>query len=367
MNEQVRLRMNSLQVSIMTHSMGCRVLMGTCWYFDEVFQPRAGAAALGATTAKAPLQLQTVSLLNPDFEEEEFTRTNGTFSQINRFCSVVTVYADNHDTALLAGSIVNRRPSLGRATHGLKRSYTSDPDPTSAVTPPAPEDADAAADLEAATETAPAPASTALPPPPPPLPLLRRRTSATRSVSSSSSSAQNLDGILRLENLAPAATRAETANMQLLNRLLMSDMRRASVWSSGDGKADMLNAPGKEEALHASGAVRAVRRTSLHVSTVTSTWHDAHEDSKQTRKGSARGAPAPPPPDWLDVDVIDTTWLENNIHSMRHSFYNLNSTIVDDLRDLLVHKRRAEMRPQVTHKFNNVYTYMVAPNIMKNP
>ncbi|KAG5179874.1 hypothetical protein JKP88DRAFT_158178, partial [Tribonema minus] len=64
--------------------------------------------------------------------------------------------------------------------------------------------------------------------------------------------------------------------------------------------------------------------------------------------------------DWLDVDVIDTTWLENNIHSMRHSFYNLNSTIVDDLRDLLVHKRRAEMRPQVTHKFNNVYTYMVS-------
>eukprot|EP00611_Tribonema_gayanum_P030171 TRINITY_DN8305_c0_g1_i1.p2 TRINITY_DN8305_c0_g1~~TRINITY_DN8305_c0_g1_i1.p2 ORF type:complete len:175 (+),score=87.45 TRINITY_DN8305_c0_g1_i1:3-527(+) len=71
--------------------------------------------------------------------------------------------------------------------------------------------------------------------------------------------------------------------------------------------------------------------------------------------------------DWLDMDVIDTTWLENNIHSMRHSFFNINPTIVDDLRELIVHHRRAEDRVQVTHKFNNVFSFMVAPNSVKNP
>ena len=43
---------------------------------------------------------------------------------------------------------------------------------------------------------------------------------------------------------------------------------------------------------------------------------------------------------------------------MRHSFYNLNAAMVDDLCELLTCHRRADLRGQVAHKFNNVYCFM---------
>lgn len=42
----------------MTHSMGCRILMGTCWHFHEAFAPRAGS--VGGRDADASL-LQVTS------------------------------------------------------------------------------------------------------------------------------------------------------------------------------------------------------------------------------------------------------------------------------------------------------------------
>lgn len=33
----------------------------------------------------------------------------------------------------------------------------------------------------------------------------------------------------------------------------------------------------------------------------------------------------------LDVDVIDTTFVENNVHALRHTFYNVNREIIDDI------------------------------------
>lgn len=30
----------------------------------------------------------------------------------------------------------------------------------------------------------------------------------------------------------------------------------------------------------------------------------------------------------LDMDVIDTTWMDNNVHAIRHNYFNLNPTIV---------------------------------------
>jgi hypothetical protein len=31
---------------------------------------------------------------------------------------------------------------------------------------------------------------------------------------------------------------------------------------------------------------------------------------------------------YLDMDVIDTTWMDNNVHAIRHNYFNLNPTIV---------------------------------------
>lgn len=66
-------------------------------------------------------------------------------------------------------------------------------------------------------------------------------------------------------------------------------------------------------------------------------------------------------PNYLDMDVIDTTWIEDNVHAMRfalfcyfdlviyifvnrHNYFNINRLIVDDVRELLVEHKRASQR-----------------------
>ncbi|KAF9572987.1 hypothetical protein EC968_009192 [Mortierella alpina] len=78
----------------------------------------------------------------------------------------------------------------------------------------------------------------------------------------------------------------------------------------------------------------------------------------------------------LDVDVIDTTSLDVNIHSIRHNFFNLNRMLVDDLYDVVVLGRRAGERegrlssrwtfsPDGTEN-GEVYTFLCAPSYVVN-
>ncbi|KAL4101933.1 hypothetical protein PRIC1_005681 [Phytophthora ramorum] len=87
-----------------------------------------------------------------------------------------------------------------------------------------------------------------------------------------------------------------------------------------------------------------------------------------TTFGSTRSEEEGDPLHYLDMDVIDTTWMDNNVHSIRHSYFNLNPTIVDDLRQLIVLKKRASSRPGLlkTTSAENVYIFLVAPSHVKN-
>ncbi|KAG5178253.1 hypothetical protein JKP88DRAFT_329974 [Tribonema minus] len=414
------------KVSIMTHSMGARVLMGTCWRFDEVFATIDSAKDTGVDTSGL-LQLQTVTCLNPDFEMIKFTKPGGTFDQISRFCSVMTVYADAKDGALLAGSIVmtvyadakdgallagsimNWADSLGRQIHGLKR-----PEPAAAPT----EDQSPAADNSAsvvkeeaksiaidtiAMEEGTA-AATATPPP-------SARSSTTLAAAlqaggGGSGSGADFGTSVGLDvtgspmaSTAAASAMAQTSRrrretdvgaMKRLNRALLSGssaqhvrrmkgLNRALLGGGGGSGARVVGMPsGKSfggasitqpsvatalgdevQALQMSGGSVGVTLASMTGEKARDEVEVVAEYMEEDEEEEAE--------DWLDMDVIDTTWLENNIHSMRHSFFNINPTIVDDLRELIVHHRRAEDRVQVTHKFNNVFSFMVAPNSVKNP
>ncbi|KAI9916185.1 hypothetical protein PsorP6_018026 [Peronosclerospora sorghi] len=98
--------------------------------------------------------------------------------------------------------------------------------------------------------------------------------------------------------------------------------------------------------------------------------------------------------EYLDLDVIDTTWMDNNVHAIRHNYFNLNPTIVrayiffsscevervwvlkrmllwikvEDLRHVIVDKQRARMRAGLlqTPTSDNVYIFRVAPSHVKN-
>ncbi|KAF9897757.1 hypothetical protein BX616_005041, partial [Lobosporangium transversale] len=78
----------------------------------------------------------------------------------------------------------------------------------------------------------------------------------------------------------------------------------------------------------------------------------------------------------LDVDVIDTTSLDVNIHSIRHNFFNLNRMLVDDLYDVVVLGRRARERAgRLSSRWTfsdsgledgEVYTFLCAPSYVVN-
>ncbi|RIB30394.1 hypothetical protein C2G38_2053776 [Gigaspora rosea] len=73
----------------------------------------------------------------------------------------------------------------------------------------------------------------------------------------------------------------------------------------------------------------------------------------------------------LNVDLIDTTQLDVNIHKMRHNFFNLNRLLVDDLSDIIILGKRArERQTRLSRKGVGregvVYTFLVAPSYVVN-
>lgn len=69
--------------------------------------------------------------------------------------------------------------------------------------------------------------------------------------------------------------------------------------------------------------------------------------------------------EWLDLDVIDTTFMDQNVHAMRHTFWNLNREIIEDIRELMVTRKRARQRiGRLDRRERNVWVYRVAPSFL---
>jgi len=73
---------------------------------------------------------------------------------------------------------------------------------------------------------------------------------------------------------------------------------------------------------------------------------------------SSGTAPALP----LDMDVIDTSWMDSNVQALRHSYFNVNRWLIDDIRDTIVMRSRAHERTsRLTHRRGNVWSFLAAP------
>ena len=88
-----------------------------------------------------------------------------------------------------------------------------------------------------------------------------------------------------------------------------------------------------------------------------------HPFDVRRRGDDADDDDAPPS---LDVDVVDVTWMDNNVNALRHNFFDVNRLMIDDLRDILTTGRRACARSRLTRRARNVYSFMVAPRSVRN-
>ena len=72
------------------------------------------------------------------------------------------------------------------------------------------------------------------------------------------------------------------------------------------------------------------------------------------------GVPRAPAP--LDMDVIDTSWMDSNVQTLRHSYFNVNRWLIDDIRETVVNCYRARERTsRLTHRRGNVWSFLAAP------
>lgn len=61
------------------------------------------------------------------------------------------------------------------------------------------------------------------------------------------------------------------------------------------------------------------------------------------------------------------TWLQSNVHALRHNSFNLNRSLVDDLRELIVDGRRAaQRRSRLVRRKGNVFTFLQPPSHVVN-
>lgn len=67
--------------------------------------------------------------------------------------------------------------------------------------------------------------------------------------------------------------------------------------------------------------------------------------------------------DLLDLDMICVTDLQHNIHSLRHAAFNVNRSLLEDIREVIVSRKRAWSRDdRLIHKDGNFYAFISTPS-----
>jgi hypothetical protein len=69
---------------------------------------------------------------------------------------------------------------------------------------------------------------------------------------------------------------------------------------------------------------------------------------------------------WLDLDAIDTSSMETNVHQLRHAYFDLNKILVEDLHELIVTGKRAAERSLLLHREGNIFSFCQAPACVVN-
>lgn len=138
----------------------------------------------------------------------------------------------------------------------------------------------------------------------------------------------------------------------------------------------------REGSSRSRSSVAALNRTSLSSSSSSSkraaaTWldgdddDDSEADEEQDEHDEHRPYRYPQHQSrhhkkWLDVDVIDTSSMETNVHQLRHAYFDLNKILVEDLHELIVTGKRAAERSLLLHREGNIFSFCQAPACVVN-
>jgi len=176
--------------------------------------------------------------------------------------------------------------------------------------------------------------------------------------------------------------RAFLSIRQICNNItVLGDKRDQALFSSsfingfcnwlGHDKADVLKSREEEERTEFQLVLTVGRSIDL-LYFPESGKREEEEESNSTVDKSLIFSEVPPiilsqqeevePRNWLDIDVIDTTLLDTNVNDLRHSAFNINPFVLNDLQELIITGRRAARRSMLIYRQGNTFSYCQAPS-----
>ncbi|KAI9007233.1 hypothetical protein BC832DRAFT_591817 [Gaertneriomyces semiglobifer] len=350
------------RIHLLSHSAGCKLAVSFAEVFEEIFQP-LDEAGCGTNQGEldeegrkrhGPLksELCTFTLVNGDVGLPEFLESD--FVKIRQYCQLITSYVDENDNALFWAEKLNRKSILGRRpgsiytvwpTHGdgspreslSARSHTYSLNRTPQFLSRVHTDVfpDETAEDDSSTD------------------VMAFNMSSSDELNVPSQGDEDCASDVQHPKLSWQSMR-KAKGMKLRFMLLT---RFDSYWPADRTSRDSAPAGERWERKHR----KTQQQIRQEIQRLRLLMRGREKYSKEV---AGRYLIYP------DMDTIDTSLLDVNIHSMRHNYFNLNRIFVDDLLDIMVHRKRASER---TTRLANavqgglVYQFLCAPSYVVNP
>ena len=320
---------------ILAHSVGAHVLFSALHLIapmlqtvDQQQQQRRcdGGAALSAAVEAGEIpsaRLATCLIMSPDYPLNRFVRHD--FNVLRSLCSCITLYCDVSDRALTYSEIFNREKALGKNPFSLVRAEKRNGDDgvrrARSVGPPP--------DLRTTTTLTGGSGG-----------KRRRRGRRCR---------QRCRRRCRRRE-RPAAPRSRSSSSR-------GHHHAADVEQGRPPRLSSVRSPLMERQGVLSWVVSLGERMGDRVPSM---FRQSALETDLTARVMHKGLP-------LDMDVIDTSWMDSNVQALRHNYFNVNRAMIDDIRDVISTKRRAHLRGgRLTHRRGNVWSFLGAPKYIVN-
>lgn len=265
------------------------------------------------------VQIVSMTFLNPDYYLDDFI--NKAFPMLRQYCNLITMYGDSQDGALKWSEIIQGRKALGCNVFGLHYGVSGSFD--------------------------------------------KKTKSQINDLDQYRGSDVELTGGFQMGGVSVSNMDAYEDGINVSS----SQRRGSASRASDENHLGSENAGGRQRTRNES-ALSLIYPSKVLINSFNASQSPRQYSPRASNSGilhtSSPYANKYSPEqrlNYLDMDVIDQSFIEQNVGTMRHNNWNLNREVIEDLRELVVSRKRAYQRStRLDKREGNVWVYRIAPS-----